>query len=181
MTQIDNPSVRDLIQSGYAGKPNEALKSAGLIIDPHLSNDNQQVYYRPADQQLFINISGTHNLSDVGTDAYLAFGNLKGTKRYKQARRVVRDAKIKYGVNYANISGHSLGGAIAQYVGAKNDKIITYNKGATIGQKTRHNESAYRTLLDPVSLFARSTKSVGLGSLFNAHSSKYLPKKVTFH
>ena len=40
--------------------------------------------------------------------------------------------------------GHSLGGTIAGYIGGKGDTVKTLDKGATIGQKVRSNEKAYR-------------------------------------
>ena len=54
---------------------------------------------------------------------------------------------------------------------SKNDKVYTLDKGATIGQKTRTNESAYRSSGDLVSgMNANSTRMTtipqnGLGML----------------
>jgi hypothetical protein len=91
----------------------------------------------------------------LGTDLYLALGKLKDTNRYKEAKQTLENAKLKYGNDITtNITGHSLGGAIGQYVGNKNDKVFTLDKGATIGQKTRGNETAFRTSGDAVSLLA---------------------------
>jgi hypothetical protein len=47
-----------------------------------LSNHNQKVYYNPTERKLLYNVSGTHNISDIGTDIYLALGGLKNTNRY---------------------------------------------------------------------------------------------------
>jgi hypothetical protein len=58
---------------------------------------------------------------DVGTDMYLAMGKLKDTSRYKEAGKTLDNAKHKYGVDSATVTGHSLGGAIAQYMNSKND------------------------------------------------------------
>jgi len=102
-----------------------------------LSNSNQQVYYHPEQKKLLFNVSGTHNLADVGTDIYLGLGKLKDTNRYKQAKNKLEEAKRKYNIDNAVITGHSLGGAISQYIGSKDDKIYTFNKGATLFQPTR--------------------------------------------
>ena len=56
--------------------------------------------------------------------------------------------------------GHSLGGTIARYIGSKNDNVKTLDKGATIGQKVRSNEHAYRTAFDPVSLLNANSKNM---------------------
>jgi hypothetical protein len=74
-------------------------------------------------------------------------------------------------VDSATVTGHSLGGAIAQYMSSKNDKVYTLDKGATIGQKTRTNESAYRSSGDLVSGMNANSKRMttipqnGLGTL----------------
>ena len=128
-------------------------------FDDGLSNDNQQVYYDKKKKKLLVSVAGTHNLKDVGTDVYLAMGHLKDTNRYKEAENVLNKAKVKYGVDNATVVGHSLGGSISQYIAGSKDKAYTLDKGATIGQKTRSNENAYRTSGDAVSLLnANSTR-----------------------
>ena len=42
-------------------------------------------------------------------------------------------------------------------ISGKNDKVITYNKAATLGQKVRNNERAFRTD-DAVSVLNASSK-----------------------
>jgi hypothetical protein len=61
-----------------------------------LSNHNQQVWCHPKEKKLLYNVAGTHNLNDVGTDAFLAMGKLKDTSRYKQAGRTLEEAKQIY-------------------------------------------------------------------------------------
>lgn len=184
-----NVAVKDVIQAGYGKKSSyNNLKAAGYIKDSTLSNHNNQIYYNPSTKHLIHNVSGTHNVSDVITDAYLAFGKLKSTKRYKSSKDVLKKAKIKYGPDSKiDIAGHSLGGAIAQYIGSSNDHVTTVNKGATFGQKTRKNERAFRIENDPVSLLAAGSKRVQTiknasnnKTLLGAHSSDALPSNITF-
>jgi hypothetical protein len=47
---------------------------------------------------------------------YLLAGKLKNTKRYQDAHTRLRNAKLKYGVNEAIISGDSLGGKISSFI-----------------------------------------------------------------
>lgn len=149
----------DSLKSSYGDKKaRENLSNAGYNYDSMLSSKNQQVWYNPNDKKLLYNVAGTHNLADVGTDLYLAFGKLKDTNRYKEADRTLDEAKKKYGVDNATITGHSLGGAVGQYIASKNDKVYTLDKGATIGQKTRSNETAIRTSGDAVSLMNANSK-----------------------
>ena len=155
-------NLYDSLKSSYGNKKSqENLKRAGYKYDSMLSNHNQQVWYNPNTKKLLYNVAGTHNLSDVGTDVWLAFGGLKNTNRYKEASKILDEAKRKYGKDInTTVTGHSLGGSIAQYVANKNDKVYTLDKGATIGQKTRSNENAYRTEGDLVSLLSAGGKRV---------------------
>lgn len=154
--QILNPPTDDLLlhdvlKNSYA--KNKAKSMKGYNLDESLSNHNQQVYYNPTKKSLLYSIAGTHNLSDVGTDVYLAAGHLKDTNRYKQADRTLKQAKQKYGVNKAIIAGHSLGATLSGYVGNPDvDSIYTLDKGATIGQSVRKGEHAMRSTGDLVSV-----------------------------
>lgn len=153
-------NVYDVLKLSYADKNKQMKDMArnGYLYDSQLSNHNQQIYYNPKDRKLINSIAGTHNLSDWGTDVYLGAGHLKDTDRYKQADRALKEAKRKYNIDSAVVVGHSLGGAIAGYIAGANDKIVTYNKGATVGQKVRKNEVALRTDGDIVSILDENSK-----------------------
>jgi len=159
-TNNEGLQLYDVLKAGYNPNKRENITKHGYKYDSMLSNSNQQVYYHPEQNKLLLNVSGTHNLSDVGTDIYLALGKIKDTNRYKQAKNILEQAKTKYQPANTTITSHSLGGAIGQYIASKNDKVYTLNKGATIGQKTRKNEIAYRTEFDPVSLLVAGSKRV---------------------
>ena len=144
-------------------KQSKAFQNKGYKFDSDLSNDNQQVYFNPKKKKLLYSVSGTHNLSDVGTDAYLLAGKLKDTNRYKEAQNTLEKAKKKYSPSETTVAGHSLGGSISQYIASKKDKVYTLDKGATFGQKTRSNEKAFRQSGDIVSaLNANSTRMTTL-------------------
>lgn len=153
------PSLHKVLKNSYASKDKQKSAYKNYVYDEGLSNGNQQVYFNPKNKKLLLSVTGTHNLSDWGTDAYLAAGKLKDTNRYKEADSILKKAKSKYNVNEATVAGHSLGGGIGQYIAGSNDKVFTLDKGATIGQKTRANENAYRSSGDVVSLLnANSTR-----------------------
>jgi hypothetical protein len=168
--------LKDALKAGYGSKHAENnITKEGYVKDKQLSNHNQQVYYNKEKNHMLYNVSGTHNLSDWGTDLYLGLGKLKNTNRYKSAKKTLEKAKGKYQTDNVDVTGHSLGGAIAQYVGSKKDRVTTYNKGATIGQKTRNNETAYRTKNDPVSFFSSSKNMKTISQTkFDPHSTDNL-------
>ena len=160
MTSPLEPSFYDSLKASY-NNPHEqktSLSRYGYERDDVLSDHNQQAYYNKTTKKLLYNVTGTHNLRDWGTNAYLAVGKIKDTNRYKSADAGLKAAKAKYGVDSATVYGHSLGGTIAGYIGSKNDTVKTLDKGATIGQKVRSNEKAYRTAFDPVSILNANSK-----------------------
>ena len=156
-------NLAKVIKVGYKSqkKQKKVMKKYGYKIDKDLSNDNEQVYYNPSDKKLRYNVAGTHKLSDWGTDAYLALGGLKSTNRYKEADNTLKKAKAKYNINNATVTGHSLGGSIAQGIAKPEDKEFSLNAGYTIGQKTKGgNQQNYRTQGDVVSLLGSSSKNL---------------------
>ena len=178
--------LHEALKYSYADKNKQmnAFKQQGYNYDSMLSNHNQQVYYNPNEKNLIVNVAGTHNLSDVGTDVYLAMGKLKDTNRYKEANNIFKQAKQKYQPTNTKVFGNSLGGTIAGYIAGRNDKVYTHNKGATIGQKMRSNETHYRTKGDLVSVFnAFSTRTKNLSNPnilkdpYNAHLVNTLKTK----
>jgi predicted alpha/beta-fold hydrolase len=110
-------------------------------------------------------VAGTHNLSDWGTDVYLAAGKIKSTNRYKQANKVLKEAKRKYHPKETVVSGHSLRGIIAGYIASKDDRILTLDKGATAFQPIRKNIFFFILLRDDVGI-TDNTWSNTLGNTF---------------
>jgi hypothetical protein len=158
-----------LLKAGYGDpRAKERLDAAGYKRDGFLSNRNEEVWWNPIEKKLLVNVAGTHNLRDVGTDVALAFGGLKKTSRYKEAGKVLSAAKSKYQPADVMVTGHSLGGAIVGYVANKNDKVVTLDKAATIGQPIRSNETAYRTPGDLVSLL--NVGATRMHTLVNANT-----------
>ena len=74
-------------------------------------------------------LTGTHDLKDWVTNAYLAAGKLIDTNRHVPADNGLKKVKLKYGVS---IYGHSLGGTIAGYIGEKGDR---YHENIDIGHR----------------------------------------------
>ncbi len=179
-------NLYDALKNSYKDKKTQqqGLKKYGFDLDNSLSNDNQQVYYNKKNKKLLFNVSGTHKISDWVTDAYLATGHLKDTSRYKQAKSTFNIAKQKYNPKNTSVVGHSLGATIGGYIAGKNDKVYTLNKGATIGQKIRSNETHFRTNGDVVSLLnANSKHTINLQNpnllkdAYNAHSISTIRNK----
>lgn len=153
-------NLHSVLTNGY----NQNKKDInGYVLDRKLSDHNNRIYYNPTDKKLLHNVVGSHTLHDWVDNAKLAIGyGFKESNRYKTSHKKLRQAKEKYNVDNAIIVGHSQGGFTAGMISGKNDKVVTLNKAATIGQKVRNNETHYRTK-DMVSLLnARSKHTVNL-------------------
>ena len=168
------------IKLGYKDKKSQIdeMKKYGYYRDDSLSNDNEQVYWNPTKKKLLYNVTGTHNLSDWGTDVYLGTGRLKQTNRYKEADDILAKSKAKYGVKKATIVGHSLGGSVSNGIAKGNDKVYTLDAGYTIGEKARDNVKNYRTKGDIVSTFSPSQNTTTLTNP-NATPQKWFSNAVS--
>jgi hypothetical protein len=173
-------SLYDVLKTGYNSnvlfgydkikqKQKKDLLKQGYEMDDTLSSRHQQVYYDKINHKMLFNVNGTnpYDPRDLITDVYLGLGKIKNTSRYKEAETVLNEARQKYNPTNSTLVGHSLGGSIASYLGSKgrNDKVITLDKGATIGQKTRSLEQAVRTSGDAVSLL--NSNSTHMTTLLN--------------
>jgi hypothetical protein len=156
------PTLHEILKLSYANreKQQQGLKQHGYNYDSRFSNDNHQVYYNPNEQKLLFSVTGTHNLKDWGTNAYLAMGKLKDTDRYKESHKTLREVKDYYKPKETSITGHSQAGATASYISSPEDKVYTLDKGVTLGQGYRPNEKAYRTSGDLVSILGVRNKNM---------------------
>ena len=131
MSVRDN-NLYDVLKNGYNKKKKDNLN--GYIIDKSLSNNNHQTYYNPTDKKLIFNVNGTNRATDWITNLKLATGfGYKESNRFKDSHKAIREAKKKYNVNNATVTGHSQGGLTAQYISSKGDKVVTLDKATTFG------------------------------------------------
>jgi pimeloyl-ACP methyl ester carboxylesterase len=145
-------------EAGYGDeKAIKKLKKRGFE-KKDFSTDEVQVYEN--DGNYLVNVRGTANLADWGTDVYLAAGHLKDTSRYQRAKEIADKVRAQPGVKSVSFVGHSLGGAIAQYIAKGDEQVTAYNAGYTIGQPTRQNTKAYRRSWDIVSALGSNQRTV---------------------
>lgn len=172
--------MKDVIKAGYnRQKYAHKLAEKGYVLDTELSNHNNQVYYNPTEKKTIVNVSGSHNVGDFITATSILTGRLRDTKRYKEARRTTERAKSKYD-GKVTLVGHSLGGSIVSAMPSEDRQSkVTYNKGTWTPDSlkpSRKDETHYRTLLDPTSIFAavdRNTRVIPM-TYWDPHSSNNL-------
>ena len=182
---MNSPMLHDLINASYQRnkKAEELGNKHNVQLDHQLSNSEHKVFRDPNTNNSSVVFTGTRKFGDLLTDAALAVGLGKYTKRFKDSERVIRDVKKKYPDTKVTSVGHSLGGFLSENV--KADKKITYNKGVGLGdiEKTiSSNQTDIRTKFDPISILAgtqkHKNKLVSINSgVFNAHGTQNLKNK----
>lgn len=159
------PSLYDTLRASYGDeKGKKELVKEGYALDSMLSNRNNQVWVNKDDKKLLHTIKGTNpfSLKDIGTDIYLALGQLDKTDRYKDSKKILQNAKEKYDGFDVSVSGHSLGSSIGHKIAKKDDKFVGLNAGLSPFQPTRShngNHQNYRTRGDVVSIFGANSKN----------------------
>ena len=112
------------------------LKKYGLNRDyfviKKFTNKNITTFFDVENERVILSFRGTDGGNNLGmryedllTDYQLAIGRLRSTKRFEEAVEMLEKVIKKYGKNNISLCGHSLGGAIADYI-SDIYKIPTY-------------------------------------------------------
>ena len=108
---MDEPRDKDyrrMAQSAYSGKP---VKGYDIVTQ----SPTIKVFQKPGTDDLVVSARGSYDLRDWKTNATLPFNGLASSDRYKEDKAFVKDALEKYGKDKkVYITGHSLGGAVAE-------------------------------------------------------------------
>jgi hypothetical protein len=185
---IGTDKIRDLLQASYSRNTpaREIGNKYGLRLDDSLSNAEHKVYVDRKNRPT-VAFTGSRKVGDWMTNALLATGLQGFSTRFRDSKKLMEDVKKKYSAP-ATIIGHSLGGALAEYAGGKDNKVITVDKGVGIsgvGKTIGKNQTDIRTSNDPVSLLSNTQKNLGKKivikdkknfNFLDAHNYKYLNK-----
>lgn len=146
----DRLKLYTILKASYLNndEAQQMLQQYGYTLDTDLSGERAKVFV-DKDGHASVVYSGTNEINDVLTDVQLMAGLGRHTKRLEHGREVYKEATLKYG-DGVDTYGHSLGGYIAENVGNKEGRILTYNK-ASIGEHSHTNQLDVRTHNDPVS------------------------------
>jgi hypothetical protein len=171
-------------------------------FDPEYSNNNSATFIRP-DGTAILAYRGTRpsNFDDLNTDASILAGQHRSDglphPRFIEAVNHYNYVKAKY--DNVDLTGHSLGGTLADYVGRMNDeKAVVFNPGespfslSVIPASNTSKTRIYRTNTFDVISFSNSmyphaqsirvvpqTEGTGIfDSWFNSHSLlNFLPSQ----
>jgi hypothetical protein len=155
--------TKELLSIGYLKNKNDEekrLEKLGMKKDHSLSQKKDKVY---VDQKgkAHVVYKGTDpkDIRDLATDAALAIGLGRFTPRFRNAKRLAKKVKDKYGSENSAAYGHSLGGSLATESGI--NERVTYNKGVGIGgigKQMRRGQTDYRNDGDVVSVLSKFSK-----------------------
>jgi hypothetical protein len=159
-----------MYESGEVNKKrklNSVLKEMNIKdwkLDKDLTNKHERVYVNEATKEVMTVYRGTdkNDLSnDLMTDTTIVFGFENLSSRFKKANAKFEETFLKY-EDYTHIlTGHSMGGSIAKYVGTKNKELVNevhmFNPGSGFGSllnKGEYNEKihGHYTAGDPISV-----------------------------
>ena len=150
--KLSSSTFKNLLGASYDKKQKSI---DGFNQDTSLSTNTSKVYYNPQTGQTVVAHKGTSGFTDWFNNAAYAVGGetlYKTTPRYKEAKRVQKDAEKKYGRENISTIGHSQGGLQAELLGKKGDEIITLNKATRPFSNTKQsNQTDVRTSGDYVS------------------------------
>ncbi len=160
---------------------------ANMTMDAQFSGDRRAVVYaHDSDNSVFITYNGTDfsNVDDVKADAYIVAGQESKSAHFKFADKLFKEVKAKYPEKDIHLTGHSLGGATAAYVGCRNEaaSVTTFNRGGHFLKSDINNKGCtsqvtnYKTRSDPLSTasYALPNQKLivlkGEGNFHNAHA-----------
>jgi len=163
--EIPLQKALDISYQSNLEKTQRELNPYGYKLDPSLSSKETKVFYNPLSNKMVYTVAGTNPFSprDIGTDLYLAFAGstgLKQTERYKEAQRILNQAREKYPKAKKVLVGHSLGNTVISELARPEEKVYGFGKGSGIFQPTvAPQEQSYRTFYDLLS-FTSGAKTI---------------------
>ena len=155
--KINSSKYKTLINASYLNNNNDAEKLGRSIkykLDRELSNVKQKVYTHK--NKVVVAFQGTDptRVRDLVSDGMIIFGLEGLNTRFKDANKTMDRVNQKYGNKKIITMGHSLGGTLAEHVGNKADRVITFDKGVgagTIGKRINKNQTDIRSSNDIIS------------------------------
>jgi hypothetical protein len=160
--------MSDLLLKDISGKAYGSSAERQAYADEHglklvQNKGEMQAYKDEENKRIYVAHRGTSKKKDISADIALFFGQERSHPRFKRARKMEADLEHQYpGYDFV-VTGHSLGGTLAQAsAGRKRVKsVTTFNKGSGIVDLLRPRSSKqtdYVNVYDPVSALSLRQK-----------------------
>ena len=148
----DNQTHAILSSEAYKDEISRSTSLNGYNLDASLGNKYTAVYVRPDTNETIVAFRGTKDVSDLAPDLDIALGR-RSHPRFREAEELVDRVEKKYNKK-ARLTGHSLGGTVADYVSERRGNNATvFNPGSNplLKQKARSNLRVHRDKGDLIS------------------------------
>lgn len=148
----ENQTHAIISSEAYKNEQNRAQTLEGYNLDASLGNKYSAVYVRPGDNDTIVAFRGTKDYSDIAPDLDIAMGR-RSHPRFREADELVGRVESKYNKK-AKLTGHSLGGTVADYVSQRRGNNATvFNPGSNpfLKEKMRPSLRVHRDKGDLIS------------------------------
>jgi hypothetical protein len=167
------------------------MRTKGYELDPELSDRETSVFYNPTTKHTIVGYRGTDlgdsstRMKDLKSDFNILIGKTRNDQRFREADEKYKAVKTKYGDHKIDVTGHSLGGALAKHVNDRHsneiDKSVAFSRGSSPFhvQKKQSNQIDVSNMFDPISMGARleggqQIVDTAPRNALDAHSLSYL-------
>ena len=183
--KLSTSDFKTILQASYLPqkKAEELMATKGYGYDKELSTMAHKVFVSPTGQPIISNRGSVTAKDWLYEDVNAGLGGIFGkTEKVKNVQQLAKATQDKYQLA-PTLTGHSLGGYLAEKGARKNSDIYTMNKAAGIPSafsKRTENQTYYRTTFDLPSAFSAyqgggSSKTLaGSWNPIASHNIKYL-------
>jgi pimeloyl-ACP methyl ester carboxylesterase len=139
-----------MAQGSYARNPYQAIKQAaftsGFRLYAPLSTPEHQVYVNVLGREVVISFRGSTTLYDwTVSDVAIAKGDERRSYRFLNSQRLLNQVRALFPQFTLHVTGHSLGGRIAQILAHDNKDVEAwaFNAGAGFGALVERSTSRH--------------------------------------
>jgi hypothetical protein len=181
---LSKSDFADILKASYMPqkKASAYMSERGYGYDPLLSSMEQKVFLSPAGKPIIAERGSVRATDWLLEDPKILTGSLFDTRRVANAKSLSKAVEKKYNMP-PTITGHSLGGYLAEKGARKGSDVYTYNRAVgpkSLFSSVPKNQYNFRTTLDvpsALSVFQSDKNRTTLSGSWNpllSHDLKYL-------
>lgn len=183
--KLSTSDFKSILNASYMPQKQAAdyMSKRGYGYDPELSTMAHKVFVSPTGQPIISNRGSVTAKDWLYEDINAGVGGIFGkTEKVKNVQKLAKKTEEKYGMA-PTLTGHSLGGYLAEKGARKGSDIYTMNKAAGIPSAfsmRNENQTDYRTTFDlpsALSAYQSGGSSKTLSGSWNpiaSHNIRYL-------
>jgi len=140
---FSDAELQQLAKAAYSAKP---VGPKGTAFVPALSDFETKVFVKEGSKEVVVAYAGTRpwRIDDIATDVQLARGNLHRTKRFNRAKETLARVRAALPGYRVTLTGHSLGGSLAERVASEGVSAVSFNPGRRIDKPLQRLKSKFQ-------------------------------------